>query len=801
MRILFCNKYNFRFSGTEAYIFEVMDLLRSRGHEVALFSMQDSRGDATPYDHHFVAHIDFKARQGFMARAKLAAHAVYSTEARKRLRQMISAFRPDIAHVRNIYHHLSPSILWELKKQGIPALYHLNDFKMLCPTYNLVSNGAACEQPCRGKFWKVVSQRCYSGPLSASVILAAEAYVHYWAGTYEKCVDHFLVPSQFAKQLLIQNGFDDSKISVLNHFQVLDSSRVAVPGDSILYFGRLSAEKGVSDLIRAMKLVPKVHLVIAGDGPQRTELQMLTLALNLRNVEFVGQVQGDELSRLIDSARFTVLPSRAYETLGKSILESFARGRAVIASDLGSRRELVHEDRTGLLHQVGNVEQLAGAISYLHERPDIAMQMGLEGRKLVETYHSPEKHYQELITLYDRLRSRESSMYAIKPSTGPIRVAFIGGRGVISKYSGIETYYEEVGKRLVAMGYDVTIYCRSYFTPALETYEGMRLVRLPTMRSKHLETLVHTILSTMHVIFTKCDIVHYHALGPALFSLAPRLVLKKTVVTVQGLDWQRRKWGWCASLALRLGEIASAFLPDLTIVVSKQLQRYYRSQYDIETKYIPNGATLRQRSKPMKILEWGLDPDNYVLFLGRFSPEKNLHLLIEAYEMSDINLKLALAGGSSHTDAYESQLRKHGSQRIVFLDWVSGDELSELLTNAALFVLPSELEGLSLALLDAMGAGRCVLASDIPENREVIEDAGFTFRAGDVEDLARMLALLASDPEVRAAAGRAGRKIVEERYLWSQIANEVAIGYERLTGRQIQSSSTVTVAEDVHRVR
>ena len=160
MRILYCNKYNFPFSGTEVYMFELMDLMRAQGHEVALFSMADPRGLPTPYDQHFVPHIDFKSPpQGWMARAKLAAHAIYSTDARQRLRKVIAAFRPDIAHVRNIYHHLSPSILWELKAQGVPVLYHLNDFKLLCPTYNMVAKGRACER-CRGGHFRLLTEGC-----------------------------------------------------------------------------------------------------------------------------------------------------------------------------------------------------------------------------------------------------------------------------------------------------------------------------------------------------------------------------------------------------------------------------------------------------------------------------------------------------------------------------------------------------------------------------------------------------------------------------------------------------------------
>src|SRR5213080_1572734 len=168
MRILYCNKYNFGFSGTESYLFETMELMRARGHEVALFSMANPRGKTTAYDHHFVPYIDFKLRGTATSRAQLAFHAVYSTEARSKIRQMIADFRPHVAHVRNIYHHLSPSILWELKAQGVPVVYHMNDFKLMCPSYNMVSHGNACERCKGGRFHNVVREGCYAGGRMAS---------------------------------------------------------------------------------------------------------------------------------------------------------------------------------------------------------------------------------------------------------------------------------------------------------------------------------------------------------------------------------------------------------------------------------------------------------------------------------------------------------------------------------------------------------------------------------------------------------------------------------------------------------
>ena len=361
-------------------------------------------------------------------------------------------------------------------------------------------------------------------------------------------------------------------------------------------------------------------------------------------------------------------------------------------------------------------------------------------------------------------------------------MAFIGGRGVISKYSGIESYYEEVGKTAGEMGHEVTVYCRNYFTPSQAEHNGMRLVRLPTIRSKHLETLVHTLLSTAHALTQRYDIVHYHALGPALFSFLPRLVREKTAVTVQGLDWQRKKWGRVASAVLRLGERASVKLPDATMVVSRVLQQRYREAHGMEAFYVPNGGVLRERREPRKILEWGLTPGKYVLFMGRFSPEKGCHLLVEAFERIDTDVKLVMAGASSYCDDYSRELQGHASERIRMLDWVSGETLDELLTNAMLFVLPSDLEGLSLALLDAMGAGLCVLTSDVPENREVVDGAGFTFQRGSSADLAERLRFLIANPAVREASGKAARRRIEEQYQWQQVAAEIEKAYFEVMG-------------------
>ncbi|MGZ6404372.1 MAG: glycosyltransferase family 4 protein, partial [Bdellovibrionota bacterium] len=678
MRILFCNKYNFRFSGTEAYLFDLLELLRAAGHEVAIFSMDCGERTERGYPQYLVPRIDFKDEgQAPWTRARQAAHAIYSRSVRRKLAEAIEDFRPDIAHIRNIYHHLSPSVLWEFRAKHVPVIYQVNDLKVICPTNTLVAQGEPCERCRGGAFWHVGTQRCYGGTRSASLVLMAEAYVHKWLRTYGTCVTRVVAPSEFVRQKLMENGWDSKKIEVLYHFQEVapEENQASDPNSPVLYFGRLSAEKGVVDLIRAMAPNRHIPLVITGEGPQRPELEQLVRELRLTNVTFAGRLQGMHLNRAIAGSRFTVFPSHAGEVLGKSILESYAHGKPVIATDLGSRREIVIEGQTGLLYGHGNVEELAAKMARLYADLQLTETLGRGGRNLLIERHSPAGHLSKLMSIYEGLvqGGKHETVGRSPDARRRIRVAFIGGRGVVSGYSGIESFYEEAGKELAALGHEVTVYCRTYFTPPITSHNGMRLVRLPTLRTKHLDTFVHTFLSTLHAMFGNYEVIHYQTLGPALFSWMPRLCGTKTIVTVQGLDWQRRKWGRIAAAVLKSGEKAASVFPDATMVVSRTLQNYFQQKHKRETILVPNGTRVRIRRSGGYLESVDLLPDNYVLFLGRFSPEKNCDLLIRAYERLDTKAKLVLAGGSSYSDAYMKDLQSHASERVRFLNWVSGN--------------------------------------------------------------------------------------------------------------------------------
>jgi len=360
-----------------------------------------------------------------------------------------------------------------------------------------------------------------------------------------------------------------------------------------------------------------------------------------------------------------------------------------------------------------------------------------------------------------------------------MRIAMVGQKGIPATYGGIERHVEEIGARLVERGHEVTVFSRWHYTKVGGRHRGMRIKRMPSLNTKHLDTMSACALSTIDTWIHKYDIVHFHALGPSLFSWFPHIRGSKTVVTVHGLDWQRGKWGRFATWFLRNCERPSIVCPDRTIVVSKALQRYYRERYGAETVEIPNGTNPPVRRPPNKIRRYGLDRHRYILFVGRLVPEKGCHILLDAFRKVKGNARLVMAGGSSFSDGYVDSLMRirNGDERIHMLGYVYGEMLDELWSNAYMVVQPSFLEGFSISLVEAMSHGKCVLASDIPENIEVVEDCAVTFRTQDVEDLQVKIQELLDDPVQVDRIARRCHSLAQERFSWPRIVEATEAVY------------------------
>lgn len=365
-----------------------------------------------------------------------------------------------------------------------------------------------------------------------------------------------------------------------------------------------------------------------------------------------------------------------------------------------------------------------------------------------------------------------------------MKIAMIGQKGIPSRTGGIEIHVEEISKRLAKKDCKINVYCRrGYCSNITDCYEGVDLKFSPYIHSKHLDAITHTFTSTIKALFSGCDIFHYHALGPATLSFIPRLFGKKVVCTVHGLDWQRGKWGGLASKYLKFGEYATAKFSHKTINVSDNLVKYYSEKYGIDTVYIPNGVEMHERVEPEIIKSsYGLEKDSYILFLARLVPEKGAHYLIEAYKRLRTEKKLVIAGGSSHSTQYEKSLHSLGEDNpnIIFTGFVSGKLLEELYSNAYLYVLPSDVEGLPISLLEAMSYGNCCLTSDIPENQAVVKDMGFTFRKGDIDDLYHNLERLLNHQEAICKIKENAQRYVCKKYNWEDITHRTYEVYKSL---------------------
>jgi len=361
-----------------------------------------------------------------------------------------------------------------------------------------------------------------------------------------------------------------------------------------------------------------------------------------------------------------------------------------------------------------------------------------------------------------------------------MRIAMIGQKGLPATYGGIERHVEEIAGRLVGRGHDVSVYCRLYYTPAGARYHGVHLLRRPSINTKHLDTATHVALSSLEATLRRYDVVHFHALGPSAFAWLPRMRGARTTVTVHGLDWQREKWGRLASWVLKRCEYPAAHFADRTIVVSKTLRDHFREHHRCDAVYIPNGTNLPVPRPAKRILPLGLTPGGYVLFVGRLVPEKGVHYLCEAFQGIDTNLKLALVGGLSFSQEYVDLLKRYAGDRILLLDYVYGETLEELWSNAHVVVQPSTMEGLSIALLEALSYGRCVLVSDIPENLEVAEECAVSFRSRDVADLREKLQMLVARPELVRHYEEKARDHVRLHYSWDRVTESTEAVYRSL---------------------
>ena len=371
-----------------------------------------------------------------------------------------------------------------------------------------------------------------------------------------------------------------------------------------------------------------------------------------------------------------------------------------------------------------------------------------------------------------------------------LRIAVLGHKRIPSREGGIEIVVEELSVRMAKLGHQVTIYNRSghhvsgkeFDAHKLKEYKGTRMKYVPTIDKKGLAAMSASFFAAVAAAFGKYDVVHFHAEGPCAMLWLPKLFGKRCVATVHGLDHQRAKWGKLASTYIMLGEKCAVKFADEIIVLSEGVQQYFLDTYGRKTRFIPNGVNRPAVCEAEIIKEkFGLEKDSYILFLGRLVPEKGLRYLVEAFKQVKTDKKLVIAGGSSDTDEFTNELKEmaKGDDRILFTGFVQGKELDELYSNAYVYTLPSDLEGMPLSLLEAMSYGNCCLVSDIDECASVVKDKAFVFKKSDVVDLKEKLQKACDDKvQVQKYKDEAADYICG-KYNWDEVVKETLELYEK----------------------
>jgi glycosyltransferase involved in cell wall biosynthesis len=401
VKILHINKFLYRRGGAEAYMEDLAELQAGAGHEIAYFGMAHPNNVHNRYAAHFPSHVDLEpAPDGLVGKARGAARMLWSTSARRGLETVLSDFAPDVVHLHNIYHQLSPSILGPLARRGIPAVMTLHDYKLACPSYQFLAGGQVCTDCLGGHFSKSVSRRCKDGSLGASALLGLETFLHNRFGAYGP-IRRFICPSRFMADMMGQGNVFPDRLRHVPHF--IDPAGVAgstVAGRDIAFAGRLSHEKGVDTLIAAMAFLPEARLSIAGEGPAGEVLQAQAAATAPGRIDFLGRLPRREVHDLVRSSAVLAAPSRWFENQPMIILEALACGTPVVATHLGGTPELIAPGVDGDLTPADDPAALAFALQPFVADPELALDMGQAGRRKVLAQFSPESHLERVHAVY-----------------------------------------------------------------------------------------------------------------------------------------------------------------------------------------------------------------------------------------------------------------------------------------------------------------------------------------------------------------------------------------------------------------
>lgn len=406
MKILLVNKFHWLKGGSEKYYFELAELLKEHGHEVAFFSMKDEKNISTGNKEYFVDKIDLNKS------SKLKAFdVIYSKSNYKKMKEALEDFKPDIVHINNFQRQLSASIIKAIKKKNIPIVFTAHDVQAVCPAITMMDNDKCICEKCKGgKYLNCIKKKCNKGSTLKSIIGAIEGYYYRAKKIYTKKINYIITPSNFYKTKFVEDGIPDYKIQALHNFVDLKQYDLEVTDEGYaLYFGRLSKEKGILNLVNAFAKLENGTLYIAGEGSEKENIEKIINENNLQErVKLLGFLNADEMKEIIRKSRFVVVPSIWYENCPYSVMETLAIGKPVIGANIGGIPELIQEAKTGLVYKFDDIEDLANKMKIFFEDAELAEQFGKNAKEEAKELYGKEKYYKRILDIYENFVKGEN---------------------------------------------------------------------------------------------------------------------------------------------------------------------------------------------------------------------------------------------------------------------------------------------------------------------------------------------------------------------------------------------------------
>jgi glycosyltransferase involved in cell wall biosynthesis len=800
MKIIFASKFYYHRGGLESYLFKTKALLEAHGHQVIPFSTDYPENYKTEYSEFYCKYHNL-SKEAFSLSPNIESinatvNMFFNREAYTCMRKLINKTKPDIVQGFGVTKHLSYSIFKAAKDMGVPTVMRLSDFALLCANSTATDYfGKLCpEIYCsENNFKKILTKKCIHNSMLASFIGALEVKFNLLFGTYKKYVDYFIAPSRFLRDSFIQHyGISPERIIYLPVYNELQS----IPSDKddafFLFAGRLSDEKGIITLLKAGMKSSGHKIVIAGTGPSEDKYKTYS-EKNKINVEFVGHEDFESLQSLIKKCRAVIVPSECYENSPNIVLEAYSYGKPVIGTRVGGIPELIEDKKTGLLFELGNDEELAEKMKLLHDDKNLAVEMGNNGRKILEAKFMPEKHYEELEKFYNSVTKKKillvnnffynrggdcTYLFALKKcleENGHRTVVFSMQHpqnfdSIWSKYFVNYINYDEEVKTIGLIS-GLRVATRTIFF-----FKARHLLKKLIKKEKpdiaHLQNIHHHITPSIlyplkkHKIPVIWTLHDYQLICPNISFLADGKICEKC---------KNNKYFWPPIIKCKKGSMAASLMSAIEIMIhnamgiSRLVDIFIAPSEFIRNKFIEYGYDKEKVVCQPYVVNFNLKHDknetgDYYLYIGRISEEKGIKTLINASIKANSG-KLKIVGDGPLKDEMISYVSsKNGNENVEFLGHKTHNEVMGLLEKCQFTIVPSEwYENYPYAILEAFAVGKPVIGAKIGGIPELVHNAetGLLFETGNVDDLSLKIKYLIENPDKAAELGNNARLFTE----------------------------------------